>query len=132
MNREQREQYEQGETDHKTFAVLRISRLDLLWTLPFRIMNRERRERHERGPLLPSLLSVLSLERMGKPSPWTLPRTALNLQGTLPFLFAVFACFAVKITADIPFSGGKGELSLRGKSSADTPFFVRDFRAFRG
>ena len=47
MNREQREQYEQGETDHKTFAVLRISRLDLLWTLPFRIMNREQRERRE-------------------------------------------------------------------------------------
>ena len=68
----------------------------------------------------------------GKPSPWTLPRTALNLQGTLPFLFAIFAHFAVKITADIPFSGGKGELSLRGKSSGDTPFFVRDFRAFRG
>jgi len=48
MNREQRERHEQGETDHKTFAVLRISRLDLLWTLPFRIMNREQRERRER------------------------------------------------------------------------------------
>ena len=49
MNREQREQYEQGETDHKTFAVLRISRLDLLWTLPFRIMNREQHEQYEQG-----------------------------------------------------------------------------------
>ena len=47
MNREQRERHEQGETDHKTFAVLRISRLDLLWTLPFRIMNREQREHRE-------------------------------------------------------------------------------------
>ena len=33
----------------------------------------------------------------GKPSPWTLPRTAFNLQGTLPFLFAVFVPFAVRI-----------------------------------
>ena len=95
-------------------------------------MNREQRERREHGPLLPSLLSVLSLERMGEPSNWTPPRTASGLQRTLRFLFAIFAHFAVKITADIPFSGGKGELSLRGKSSADTPFFVRDFRAFRG
>ena len=30
------------------------------------------------------------------------------------------------------FRGGKGELSLRGKSTADTPFFVRGFRVFRG
>ena len=30
------------------------------------------------------------------------------------------------------FSGEKGELSLRGKPTGDTPFFVRGFRAFRG
>ena len=30
------------------------------------------------------------------------------------------------------FSRGKGELSLRGKLPGATPFFVRDFRAFRG
>ena len=96
MNREQRERHEQGETDHKTFAVLRISRLDLLWTLPFRIINRELRERREhRGTDQYKLLRLV-------------------LQRTLPF------------------SGGKGELSLRGKSSADTPFFVRGFRVFRG
>ena len=69
-------------------------------------MNRERRERREHGPLLPSLLSVLSLERMGEPSPWTLPRTALNLQGTLHF--------------------------VRFEAIRDAPFFVRGFRAFRG
>ena len=49
-------------------------------------MNREQREQYEQG----------------------------GLQGTLRF------------------SRGKGELSLRGKSTADTPFFVRDFRVFRG
>ena len=90
-----------------------LRRFGLQETLRLNFMNRERRERREHGPLLPSLLSVLSLERMGEPSPWTLPRTALNLQRTLPFLFAVFAPFAVKNTAD-------------------TPFFVRGFRAFRG
>ena len=76
-------------------------------------MNREQRKRREHGPLLPSLLSVLSLERMGKPSPWTLPRTASGLQRTLRFLFAAFAPFAVKFITD-------------------TPFFVRVFRVFRG
>ena len=62
----------------------------------------------------------------------------------------------VRNTTDTPYFGGKGELSLRGKFSGllvtgdtsfyvvvsgsplafratrDTPFFVRDFRAFRG
>ena len=52
----------------------------------------------------------------GKPSPWTLPRTAFNLQGTLPFLFAIFACFAVKITTDTPFEF----LELRTKRTART------------
>ena len=42
----------------------------------------------------------------GKPSPWTLPRTALNLQGTLHF--------------------------LRFEAIRDASFFVRGFRAFRG
>jgi len=32
----------------------------------------------------------------------------------------------------LPFSGGKGEFSLRGKPSGDIPFFVRGFRVFRG
>ena len=47
----------------------------------------------------------------GKPSPWTLRGTASGLQGTLRFLFAAFACFAVKIIKD-------------------TPFFVRGFAYF--
>ena len=59
-------------------------------------MNREQRERREQGPLLPSRLSVPTLEERGN-SPWTLPRTASDLLGTLPFLFAVFAYFAVRI-----------------------------------
>jgi len=83
-------------------------------------MNREEHDRHEHREIDHKNFSRFS--RLSR----------LNLLRTLPFLFAVFAPFAVKITADIPFSGGKGELSLRGKSSADTPFFVRDFRAFRG
>ena len=78
--------------------------------------QRERRERYEQGGLQGTLLfteglfflhgSRFPLLRDGENSPWILPRTALELQGTLNF--------------------------VRFEVPMDTPFFVRVFRAFRG
>ena len=111
---------------------------------------RTTRRARTRASSLPSRLSVHTLEERGN-SPWTLPRTASDLLGSLPFLFAVFAPFAVRIIADSPFEFHEPRTtrtvrtrasssftalvpSLEGwwKLSLVPPFFVRGFRAFRG
>ena len=79
----------------------KLSRLEIQRTLPLNSMNREHSEGYEQGEADQTNFSRLS--RVSR----------LKIQRTLPFLFAVFAPFAVKNTAD-------------------TPFFVRGFRAFRG
>ena len=75
-------------------------------------MNREQREQYEQGGLQGTLLFTEGLFflngsrfppwRGGETSPWTLPRTASDLQGTLPILFAIFAPFAVKFSMNTP------------------------------
>ena len=87
-------------------------------------MNREQREQYEQGGLQGTLLFTEGLFflngsrfppwRGGETSPWTLPRTALNLQGTLPFLFAYFAPFAVRIYNGYSFyfSAGQGNSNV--------------------
>ena len=118
MNREQREGYEQ-----------RLQRT-LLFNPPVEIQT----QTLEGSPVFFS---------QGLDTPFF---SSLELLGALLFLFAVFARFAVKITMDTPlnsmnheqhegyeqgglqgtprFSGEKGELSLRGKPTRDTPFFI--------
>ena len=78
-------------------------------------MNREQREQYEQGFLLPSPLSVPTLEGRGKlllglflePLRGYRGHSLLvrgeNLLETLPSLFAIFACFAVRFIADTPF-----------------------------
>ena len=111
MNREQRERhegYEQreaGQTNFSRFSC--VSRLKILWTLRFRNINREQRERYEQRLLL-SRLSVHSLEGRGtlllglflEPH-WNYKGHSLlvrsKVSGDTPYLFAVFASFAVEI-----------------------------------
>ena len=154
MNREQRERhegYEQREAGQTNFSRFsRISRLKLQRTLPLNSMNREHSEGYEQGEADQTNFSRLS--RVSR----------LKIQRTLPFLFAVFAPFAVKFQRtlcfnflnreqrerhergpllpsrlSVPSLEGRGNISLdsssnRFKSTTDTPFFVRGFRAFRG
>ena len=85
---------------------------ELLGTLRFRNMNREQRERRERyeqrlqRTLLfnpPVEIQTLTLEgspvffSQGLNTPFF---SSQELLGTLPFLFAIFACFAVRIPAN--------------------------------
>ena len=90
----------------------RISRLEMQWSLWFRILNRERREQRERyeqrlqRTLLfnpPVEIQTQTLEgspvffSQGLNTPFF---SSQELLGTLPFLFAIFACFAVRIPAN--------------------------------
>ena len=71
-------------------------------------LNRKQREEYEQG----GLQGTLRLNSMNREQRERYEQG--GLQGTLRF------------------SGEKGELSLRGKPTGDTPFFVRGFRVFRG
>ena len=64
-------------------------------------MNRKQRERHEQGPLL-SRLSVPTLEGRGNLLLGLYLEPLRGYRGHSLFLFAVFACFAVKFIMDTP------------------------------
>ena len=105
-------------------------------------MKREQREQYEQGGLQGTLLFTEGLFflngsrfppwRGGETSPWTLPRTASDLQGTLPFLFAIFAPFAVIITMDTPFEFHEPRTPRRARTRKAGHTTFRGFRAFRG
>ena len=57
----------------------------------------------------------------------TLRRRAKKLQGTLPFLFAVFAPFAVRITGDTPFKFYEPRTMRRARTRRNRPYKLSGF-----
>ena len=70
-------------------------------------MNREQREQYEQVTADTPFNQIQTQTLEGSPVVFSQGLDTpffsfLELQGTLPFMFAVFACFAVRISADTP------------------------------
>ena len=140
LNREQRERYEQGETDIQTFAVFAPFEVKFSMNTSFEFFE-PRTTRRVRTNTSGYSVYFSPLSR----------RNRFGATGDTPFLFAVFAPFAVRNRTDTPFEFYEPRTQRRVrtrrsrpdklfaafacfavKNTGDTPFFVRGFRAFRG
>ena len=114
----------------------RLSRLESIANTPFEFLEPRttRRARTRASSSFTALGSHPGGE--GKPSPWTLPRTASGLQGTLPFLFAIFARFAVIFSSELQrtlrLNSMNREQRERREQGGTNHTTFRGFRAFRG